>query len=74
VSKSKKSKAKDVLVQSQVKKITLLKEQLRSCEDSLRTPSIKLRQLQEANKRLSRKSNIMYKKSWSEYSAQYKQR
>ena len=28
---------------------------------------IKLKQVQEANKRLSRKSNSMHKKSWSEY-------
>ena len=74
VSRCKKPKAENVLVQSQVKKIALLKEKFKSCEESLKTTSIKLKQVQEANKRLSRKSNLMHKKSWSEYSAQYKRR
>ena len=72
MSKYKKPKAENVLVQSLVKKIALLKE-LKSCEESLKTTSIKLK-VQEANKRLSKKSNSMHKKSWSEYRAQYKRK
>jgi len=56
-----------------VKKIALLKEELKACEESLKTTNIKFK-VQEANKRLSRKSNSMHKKSWSEYSARYKRK
>ena len=74
VPKSKKHKAENVFVQSQVKKIALSKEELKSCEESLKMANIEIKRLQEANKRLSRKTVTMHNKSWSEYSAQYKRK
>ena len=50
-----------------------VKRRIKTCEESLKTTSIKFK-VQEANKRLSRKSNSMHKKSWSEYSARYKRK
>ena len=75
VPKSNKRKAENVLVQSQVKKIALLKENLESCQQSLKDANKKLKEVEETNKRPSlNKSVSIRNKSWSEYSAQYKRK
>lgn len=56
VHKSRKRKAENVLVQNQVKKIALLKEDLESCRQSLKDANKKIKEAEEANKRLSQKS------------------
>jgi len=71
---SKKRKAENVLVQSQVKKIALLKEELKRNEEALKVANIEIKKVQESNKRLSKKPVTMHNKSWSQYSAQYKRK
>jgi len=74
VPKSRKRKAENVFVQSQVKKIALLKEEVKSYEEKLKVANKQIKSARETNKRLSRKSGNMHNKSWSEYSAQYKRK
>ena len=74
VPKSKKRRAENVFVQSQVKKIALLKENLESCQRSLKAAHKQIQQTEESSKRLSMSlsQNIpKHNKSWCEYSAQY---
>ena len=74
VPKSNKRKAENTLVQSQVKKIALLKENLESCQQSLKDANKKLKEAEETNERLSLNKVSKHNKSWSEYSAQHKRK
>ena len=74
VPKSNKLKAENILIQNQVKKMALLKENLESCQQSLKATNKKLKEAKETNKRLSLNKVSKHNKSWSEYSAQYKRK
>ena len=77
VPKSRKRKAENVLVQNQVKKIALLKEDLEKYQQLLKDANVQLKKAEEATARLTSSltpSVSKPNKSWSEYSAQYKRK
>ena len=77
VPKSKKRKAENVLIQSQVKKIAVLKETLEGCQQSLKAAHKQIKKTEESSKNLSLSlthNTSKHNKSWSEYSAQYQRK
>lgn len=73
--KTKKRKAENVFVQSQVKKIARLQENLENCQQSLKAANMKLQKVEEKHKQFVTSLGpkvTKHNKSWSEYSAQYK--
>lgn len=77
VPRSKKRRAENVFVLSQVKRIALLKENLESSQQSLKDAHKQIQKTEESNKRLSMSisQNVTkHNKSWCEYSSQYQRK
>ena len=76
VPKSRKRKAENVFIQSQIKKIAVLKGNLEDCQQSLKAAHKQIKKAEESSKSLSQSLNHISKhnKSWSEYSAQYQRK
>ena len=75
IPRSKKRKAENIFVQTQVKKTARLQENLKSCQQSLKDANIKLQKAQEKHQQLITSLGpkvTKHNKSWSQYSAQYK--
>ena len=74
VPKTRKRKAQNVFVQSQVKKMAQLQEDFESCQQTLKATSLQLKKAEETNKKLVASFGPHVSKhhqSWTEYSAQY---
>ena len=75
IPKTKKRKAETIFVQSQVKKIARLQQNLENCQQSLKAANMKLQKVEEKHKQFVTSLGpkvTKHNKSWSEYSAQYK--
>ena len=74
IPRSKKRKAENIFVQTQVKKTARLQENLKSYQQSLNDANIKLQKAQEKYQQLITSLGpklTKHNKSWSQYSAQY---
>ena len=75
IPKTKKRKAENIFVQSQVKKTARLQQNLENCQQSLKAANMKLQKVEEKHKQFVTSLGpkvTKHNKSWSEYSAQYK--